>query len=469
MAKLATARRIIIGIAVALCVGAAFAGSVAAQSADDGAGAALVSRLASPIDSLAKDQVTRWIARADAQGAALLIIELDTPGGRLDSAREIAGAIIDSPVPVAVLVTPTGARASSAGVFILAAAHIAAMSPGTTVGAAAPVDASGNDLSETLKEKASQDAAAFIRGIAEKQRGGNLVASAAFEQTIFDAAAYSAAEARRLGVIDLIARDSDDLIAQAGGMEIGAGGATLPDAMTAQPSQTLPFSPMGDMARWLANPQIVFILLAAGGVLLVIEIVSPGGFAAGMLGGLLVLGAVFGMFNLPLNWFAFPLLVLGLGFFVAELHAPGWGAFGAAGLICFLLGGFLLFGDYATAPGIAVPAVQVGYWTLGGVAAFFALSIGGLWHFSRRARKIRVPPKADEIIGQTGIVRSPLVPRGTVQVAGELWTAESDDGEIIGRNEFIVVSEVHGLTLTVFRQSVIDAERSADDEDADAQ
>ena len=449
-------RRVIIGFAIAVCFGAALVGSVAAQSAEGGA--VLVARLDSPVDSLAADEIRGWIDRAEAQGAPLLIIELDTPGGRLDSAREIAGLIVDSPVPVAVLVTPSGARAASAGTFILAAAHVAAMSPRTTVGAAAPVDASGNDLSKTLKEKTTQDAAAFLREIAITQ-GRDSNAVRALESTIFEASAYSAAEAEALGVIDFIAVDSAELLEKAHNRTPRAGGEALD--LKGVATQTLPQSPMGELTRMLANPQIVFILLAAGGILIVIELAAPGGFVAGMIGGTLILGAIVGMFNLPVNWFALGLMLLGLGFFVAEIQTAGWGGFGVAGAVCFLLGGFLLFGDYVTAPGIAAPAVRVGYWTLAGVAAFFALSVGGLWHFSRKARRIRVPPKSSDIVGQTGIVRSPLIPRGTVQVAGELWTAVSDDGEIIGRNEFIVVSEIRGLTLTVFRESVIDADRTA--------
>ena len=451
-------RRIIIGIAVSVCFGAALAGGVGAQAAEGGA--VFAARLASPVDSLAANEIERWIRRADERGAALLIIELDTPGGRLDSAREIAAMIMESPVPVAVFVAPSGARAASAGTFILAAAHVAAMSPGTTVGAAAPVDASGNDLSETLKAKATQDAAAFLREISTTQ-GRSPKAVAALESTIFEASAYSAAEAEAIGVIDFVAADSAELLGKAHGEKVLVGGAELPLNTEGLALQTLPPSPMGDLTRFLANPQIVFILLAAGGILIVIEVSAPGGFIAGMAGGTLILGAMVGMFNLPVNWLALGLLLLGLGFFAAEIQAAGWGAFGAAGALCFLLGGFLLFGDYATAPGIAAPAVRVGYLTLAGVAAFFAVSVGGLWVFSRRAREIRVPPKSSEIVGQSGIVRSPLVPRGTVQVGGELWTAVSDDGEIIGRNEFVVVSEIRGLTLTVFRQSVIDAERSA--------
>ena len=449
------ARRIIIGIAIAVCIGAAVAGSVRAQSADGGA--ALVARIDSPIDRLAADEIERWIARADDIGAPLLIVELDTPGGRLDSTREIAGMLLDSPVPVAVLVTPSGARAASAGAFILAAAHVAAMSPGTTVGAATPVDSSGNDLSETLKAKASQDAAAFMREIST-ERGRPPDAVEALERAVFDAAAYSATEASERGIVDFIASDAAELMAKADGMKVDVVGAALPPLATEGLAlENVPASVVSDLMRWLSNPRVVFILLAIGAILIIIELASPGGFAAGFVGGVLLLGAIAGMFNLPVNWLALIIMLLGMGLFAAELHAPGWGGFGIAGAACFLLGGFLLFGDYATAPGISAPPVSVGFWTLGGVAAFFAVSVGWLWRFSRKARTIRVKSRSSQIIGKIGVVRTSLDPKGSVQVESELWSAESDSGETIPSGETVIVSEMDGLTLKVFRESVIES------------
>ena len=445
------ARRIIIGIAIAVCVGAALVESVRAQSA--AGGAAMAARIDSPIDRLAADELERWIARADARAAPLLVVELDTPGGRLDSTREMVGMIMDSPVPVAVLVTPSGARAASAGTFILAAAHIAAMSPGTTVGAAAPVDSGGNDLSETLKEKATQDAAAFLREIAtERKRPPDAIE--ALEGAVFDAAAYSATEAERLGVIDFIAADAADLVAKAG-KKVDVGGPPLvPEGLALE---YIPPSPVSEMMRWVSNPRVIFILLAIGAILVVIEIAAPGGWVAGFMGGALIIAALVGMSNLPVNWLALGLMLLGAGFFAAEVQAPGWGAFGAIGAACFLLGGFLLFGDYATAPGISAPPVSVGYWTLGGVAAFFAVSLAGLWHFSRKARTIRMASRSSQIIGKIGVVRTSLDPKGSVQVESELWSAESDSGETIASGESVVVSEMDGLTLKVFRESVIES------------
>ena len=190
---------------------------------------------------------------------------------------------------------------------------------------------------------------------------------------------------------------------------------------------------------------------------MVIEIAAPGGWVAGFMGGALIIAALVGMSNLPVNWLALGLMVLGVGFFAAEVQAPGWGAFGATGAACFLLGGFLLFGDYATAPGISAPPVSVGYWTLGGVAAFFAVSLAGLWHFSRKARTIRMASRSSQIIGKIGVVRTSLDPKGSVQVESELWSAESDSGETIASGETVVVSEMDGLTLRVFRESVIES------------
>lgn len=444
------ARRIIIGIAIAVCVGAALVESVRAQSA--AGGAAMVARIDSPIDRLAADELERWIARADARSAPLLVVELDTPGGRLDSTREMVGMIMNSPVPVAVLVTPSGARAASAGTFILAAAHVAAMSPGTTVGAAAPVDSGGNDLPETLKTKTTHDAAAFLREIAT-ERGRPPDAVEALESAVFDAAAYSATEAERRGVIDFIVADAAELVAEAG--EVDDGGSSLvPKGLTLE---YIPPSPVSEMMRWVSNPRVIFILLAIGAILVVIEIAAPGGWVAGFMGGALIIAALVGMSNLPVNWLALGLMVLGVGFFAAEVQAPGWGAFGATGAACFLLGGFLLFGDYATAPGISAPPVSVGYWTLGGVAAFFAVSLAGLWHFSRKARTIRMASRSSQIIGKIGVVRTSLDPKGSVQVESELWSAESDSGETIASGEFVVVSEMDGLTLKVFRESVIES------------
>ena len=192
-------RRTLLAVVVILAVSSFAVSALEGQ----GGGSVLVGRLDSQIDPVSARVLNGWIEEAEARGAPLLVLEIDTPGGLLDSMRDMTGALLDSAVPVAVIVTPAGARAASAGTFVVASGHVAAMTPGTTIGAASPVDAGGNDLRETIKAKASQDAAALLRGIAA-QRGRN---SEALEKTIFEASSYSAEEALELGVVDLNVRD----------------------------------------------------------------------------------------------------------------------------------------------------------------------------------------------------------------------------------------------------------------------
>ena len=366
--------------------------------------------------------------------------------------REMTGALLDSAVPVAVIVTPAGARAASAGTFIVASGHVAAMTPGTTIGAASPVDAGGNDLRETIKAKASQDAAALLRGIAA-QRGRN---AEALEMTIFEASSYSAEEALELGVVDMNVRDVSDLLAQLDGREIEVKGArvTLETARVAV--ELLEATPVQRFQGWLANPHLVFILFAVGGILIIVELVSPGGWIPGAVGLGLLLMAFVGLGNLPVNWIGLALMGGGLVLLFVELQAPGWGGFGAAGGIAFVIGGFLLFGD-TSVPGLPAPDMRVGWAALAGTAAFMAISLFGLFHFSRKARDIKVVSRASQIVGQTGVVRSTLDPTGTVYLAGELWTAESESGDTIESGETVVAAELDGVTLKVVRESSLGA------------
>ncbi len=409
-------------------------------------------RLDSQIDPVSARVVRGWIEDAEARGARLLVLEIDTPGGRLDSMRDMTGALLDSTVPVAVIVTPAGARAASAGTFIVASGHVAAMTLGTTIGAASPVDAGGNDLRETIKAKASQDAAALLRGIAA-QRGRN---SEALEKTIFEASSYSAEEALELGVVDLNVRDVSDLIAKLDGTEIEVQGTTVTLATSQASVELLEATPVQRFQGWLANPHLVFILFAVGGILIIVELVSPGGWIPGAVGLGLLLLAFVGIGNLPVNWIGLALMGGGLVLLFVELQAPGWGGFGAAGGIAFVIGGFLLFGD-TSVPGLPAPDMRVGWAVLAGTAVFIAISVFGLFHFSRKARDITVVSRASQIIGQTGVVRSTLDPIGTVYLAGELWTAESESGDTIENGETVVAAELDGVKLRVVRESSLGA------------
>lgn len=445
---MSTVRRTLLAVVVILV-----ASYVAVSAAEgQGGGGVLVGRIDTQIDPVSARVLKGWIEEAETRNARLLVLEVDTPGGLLDSMREMTGALLDSAVPVAVIVTPAGARAASAGTFIVASGHIAAMTPGTTIGAASPVDAGGNDLRETIKAKASQDAAALLRGIAT-QRGRN---SEALEKTIFEAQSYSAEEALELGVVDLNVLDVTDLLAQLDGTEIEVRGTTVALETSQIGVELLEPTPVQRFQGWLANPHLVFILFAVGGILVIVELISPGGWIPGAVGLALLLLAFVGIGNLPVNWIGLVLMGGGLALLFVELQAPGWGGFGAAGGIAFIIGGFLLFGD-TSVPGLPAPDMRVGWAVLAGTAAFIALSVFGLFHFSRKARGITVVSRASQIVGQTGVVRSTLDPTGTVYLAGELWTAESETGDTIESGETVVASELEGVTLKVVRESSLGA------------
>ncbi len=425
------------------------ADAVSAQDEPD-TGGVMVGRLDAPIDPVAARILRGWISDAHDAGAQLFVLELDTPGGDLESMREMVGDILDSPVPIAVLVTPSGSRAASAGTFLVASAHIAAMSPGTTIGAASPVGAGGEELPETIKAKTTQDVAALLRSIAN-QRDRN---SEALVKTIIEAASYSETEALELDILDLLATDVPDLLAQMNGMEVSVQGSVVILETEGLAVQRAEVSPVQKVLQFLANPTLVFILIAAGGILILFEILIPGGWVAGILGAGLLILAFLGLGSLPVNWIGLVLIGAGLVLFFIELQAPGWGGFGLAGGISFILGGFFLFGD-TSVPGLPAPDVRVGYGVLGVTAAFMALSLVGLWHFSRKARKITVVTRESQIVGQVGVVRRTLEPRGTVYAAGELWTADSESGETIESEESVIVTDMDGVILTVRREDEV--------------
>ena len=455
---ISTLYRISLGIVSLVALALALNGIANAQTGE--AGAVLVGRIEGAIDPISARTLRGWLDDAAKRGATLVVVELDTPGGSADAMRDMAGAMLESSVPIAVIVAPPGAQAASAGTFIVSAAHVSAMAPGTTIGAASPVDSAARDLGETIKEKVSQDVAALIRGIAN-QRERSPDAVSALEATIFEAKSYSAEEAVEVGIVDLIARDTQDMLAKIEGRVVNARGVDVTLSGVNATPQSVTETPVQRAQGWLANPTLVFLLLAAGGILILVEALSPGGWVAGVSGATLIALAIIGLISLPVNWIGLILIAAGLGLIFWEIQAPGWGGFGAAGGVAILVGGFFLFGD-TSQPGLPAPDVRVGYAALAGAGAFLALSVGGLFYFSRKAKAISERPRRDvEIVGQVGEVRTALDPTGTVQVASELWTAESGTGETIESGESVVVSEVDGLVLKVFRENSLEAlERS---------
>ena len=407
---------------------------------------AAVIDLEGPIDAISAGYLGRAIDAAAEDGAHVIVVLLDTPGGRLDSTRDMVEDIIASEVPVVVYVSPPGAQAASAGTFVTAAAHVAAMSPTTSIGAASPVGPSGEDLPETLESKATQDAAAFIRSIAER-RGRN---SKALEDTVLSAASYSASEALKSNVIDLVAGSLDELLAQLDGrtVELSTGSVVL--ETEGLEVREIGRNPVERFLGIIADPNIAFLLISLGGLGLMVELWNPGLFVPGI-AGVVALGLGFvALGNLPVNWVGAALLVLGLVLFIAELQAPGIGVFGIGGGVCFVIGAFLLFGD-TSPPGIEVPSVKVSAWVIGGVSVLLAASLVVLVRLAVQSRRTSYPTQMQRLVGQMGYTTTALEPRGSVQIASELWSAVSDSDEPIEEGVEVVVVDMDGLMLKVSR------------------
>ena len=413
------------------------------------------------ITPLEAKRFSKAIEEADAAGSHLLIVELSTPGGLFDSTREIVEAIFASPMPVVVYVAPAGARAASAGTFITAAAHVAAMAPATNIGAAAPVGAGGEDLPDTIKAKATQDAAAFLRSIAS-QRDRN---ADALQDTVLKAESYTSDEALGLNVVDLKAENLADLLAQLHGKNVLHNGEQILLDTEGVTVTELERTPVDNFLRFLANPNIAFLLLTIGGIGIVIELFSPGLIGPGAVGVIALILAFLAFGNLPVNWVGVGLIVLAMALFFAEAQAPGIGIFGITGAIGFLVGAFLLFGNVSFSPQVpelpAAPSFTISLWVIGAISALLFASMLLTLRAVKQAR--RVTPyydysssNPDNLVGAIGTATTELNPSGSVQVAGEQWSAVSDAGEPVSSGERVMIVEVDGLILKVTRESTFD-------------
>ena len=417
-------------------------------------------RIEDTINPVKSRVIARAVAIAVDEEAQLLVIELDTPGGLYGSTREIVGTLLESEVPVAVFVSPRGAQAGSAGTFITAAGHIAAMAPGSNIGAATPVSGSGEDIGETLADKVTNDAAALIRSVAE-ERNRN---ADALEQTVRTAASYSASEALESDIIDLLADDLAALLDQLDGRTVVtvAGEHTLD--LTVYDLQPVKMQWRERFVDFIANPNIAFLLISLGSLGLIFELMTPGAIGPGI-AGIICLGLGFlALGNLPFNWAGIAFIVLAVVLAALEIFISGFGALGIGAVVSLIIGGLLLFGGFGGGEvPVNFPDVSVSPWVLVGVGGFFALIAG---YFAYEAISSRVLgrravvaggglPDSDgrssngHLIGQTGRVTRVLDPRGIVNLGDETWSAISDDGATIREGSQIRVVAVRGLMLTV--------------------
>jgi membrane-bound serine protease (ClpP class) len=390
-------------------------------------------RLDGVVDPFEADYVTGGIDAAAEQGATAVLLTIDTPGGLDSSMRKITQAILNSPVPVITYVFPSGARAASAGTFILMAGSVAAMAPGTNVGAAHPVGVSG----AIENEKVTNDAVAYIRSIAEA-RGRNADWA---ESAVRDAVSVSADEALRLHVIDLIEPDVASLMESVNGrtVPVASGTVTLDTTGATVTERNIGF--MAGLLHGLLSPDLAFIFFYLGIGLIVLEFIHPGiGLAAVF--GVLSLAASFVSFGvLPFQIIGAILLVGSVISFLLELKAPGVGVFTVIGVVLLVAGALTLFDP-------SVPNARVSWWVIvpvaGMAAGFFGLVLGALM----QARRLPVQMRPTNVIGRVGVATTALTPHGNVHVASETWSAVSTSGPVPAGTRVVVV-DVDGLRLKV--------------------
>jgi membrane-bound serine protease (ClpP class) len=406
-----------------------------AQSSAEGSVTRL--QLDGVVDPFVSDYLVNSIAEAADRDAAAVLIEIDTPGGLLSSTREITQAILNADVPVVCYVAPSGARAASAGSFVLLSCDVAAMAPSTNVGAATPVGLDGAIGSQ----KAVNDAAASMRAIAE-EHGRNADVAASF---VTDAVSISAEQALADDVIDLIAPTTDALLTEIDGDTVTLADGT--DATLATAGAPVVDRPMGGFVGFLhtlLDPSLAFIFFWLGLALIVLELLVPGHIFSGTVGTAMLILAIVSFGVLPVQLIGILLLVAAAVLMIVELTAPGFGVYGIAGTICLLLGGWFL---YDRAGGVSVsPVVLIG--TAAFVAVFFAIVL-------RKVLAVRRMPTAqgvETVVGRAGVaIGAGLTPDGIVRVSSEEWRATSADGSTIPAGSPVLVTKLDGLVLTVDR------------------
>ena len=383
--------------------------------------------------------VSSAIERARADGAAALVIQLDTPGGLERSMRSIARDLLNSPVPVIVYVSPTGARAASAGVFITMAAHVAAMAPATNIGAAHPVAAGGGSMDKEMSKKVENDAAAFIRTVA-RERGRNQDWA---EKAVRSSVSATEQEALKLGIIDLVAESLPDLLAKVDGRQVKTSHGAV--TLHTRGATVTPFA-VGWRDRFLGlitDPNIAYILLMLGMLGLFFELANPGVVLPGVIGGISLILAFFAFQSLPINWAGLLLILFGIVLLIAEIKVASHGVLTIGGIIAILLGSVMLVNTPEFPLGVSwlviVPVVAL---TAG--IFVFAVSAGV------RAQMQRPTTGVAGLLDVTGVAQTALDPEGQVLVRGELWTAVAS-APAIPAGEHVRVVGIEGLKLKVER------------------
>ncbi|MDD5702981.1 MAG: nodulation protein NfeD, partial [Dehalococcoidales bacterium] len=393
------------------------------------------------INPVLADFIKDGIEESAEKGDAACIIRMDTPGGLDTAMRDIVVSITNARVPVVVYVAPSGGRAASAGVFITMSAHVAAMAPNTAIGAAHPVAVGGEEIDETMEEKVVNDAAAYIRSIAEA-RGRNADWA---EQAVRESVSITEVEALEMNVIDLTASTLDDLLSQLNGRTVTLiDGSTVTLNTAGAAVNETGMNWIQDFLYAISDPTIAYILLSIGSLGIMAEIFNPGLIFPGIIGAISLLLAFYSLGTLPVNWTGVLLIILAFGLFIAEFFTSGFGLLFGGGLVAFIIGSLILFQGGA-------PVFQIDWWAIFTViiivacfVAFAAFKVAGTHR--RQASTGR-----EDLMGKKAVVRQSLSPEGTVFYKGELWSAISESGTI-SPGEEVIITGVDGLTLIVIKK-----------------
>jgi membrane-bound serine protease (ClpP class) len=419
-----------------LCCGllALFATSVAA------ANSIVKIRIDDTIQPITAEYIDRAIEHARQTNADAVLIELSTPGGLLDSTRTIIQTILASPVPVIIYVAPSGARAASAGFFILEAADVAAMAPGTNTGAAHPVTLGGEKMDDTMKAKVENDSAAFMRSYVGP-RGRNVQLA---ETGVRESKSWTDQEALQQHLIDVVARDQNDLLHQLDGRTIKRfDGRTAKLHLAGDSIDELPMTLKQRILNFLLDPNIAFLVLAVGALALYAEFNHPGAIVPGVVGVVFILLALFALNLLPTRYASLTLILAAFVLFALEAKFATHGILGLGGIVLLTIGGLLLVDG-------PIPQMRVQLWTALGVSVPLGVITVFLMTIALRARRSKVVTGLQGMIGAVGEARTDIDPEGKIFVQGELWNAHA--GSRVGIGEHVVVRKVEGLELEVEKQ-----------------
>ncbi|MCX6830456.1 MAG: nodulation protein NfeD [candidate division Zixibacteria bacterium] len=409
-------------------------------AASTGSSLVYIMEINGPIVSVITDRVIEAVEKAERDHADLLIITMDTPGGLNDALWPITKSIMNSIVPVAVYVSPVGARAASAGVYMVYAAHIAAMAPGTNIGAAHVVSASGEKIDSILSVKIMNDAVAALKAMAERNGRNAEWAEDAARKSV----SITSTEALSKNVINFVAADVDDLIKKANGIEVNTTLGKKKMNLVNPIKRPIKRTFIQSLLEIISSPNVAFILFSLGGLGLVMELYNPGSILPGVVGGICIILAFYSFRTLPINYAGLLLIIFAILLFILEIKIVSHGILTIGGVVSLIIGGMMLVDTVDPSLRISKSVIFAVALVVGGfVAIAFTLAL--------KARAAKPTTGVEGLLGQTGVVKSKIDKTGYVYVAGELWEASAD--EPIDEGVEVTVIEVKDLKIKVERKS----------------